>query len=603
MKKNNKNIISRRSFVNRAAAGSAFIALGPMTKLAAGSIQETGAWSTEAGKFRLHMIGYGHIDPVWLWPWNEGIAVVHSTFRAALDRMNETPDFTFISSSAQFYQWVAENDPEMLIEIRKRVKEGRWNIIGGWWVEPDVNIPCGESMVRQGLYGQLTFQRLFGARAKSALNPDSFGHTSSLPQIIKKQGMDNYVFMRPQPHEKSLPADLFWWEGVDGTRVLTYRIQNSYGATGPLNDHLKGILEQCKSQPMKSLMAFYGAGDHGGGPTKESIKSIKEIKNEKGAPTIIFSTPDSYFKEIREDKTIDIPVVKDDLQHHAVGCYTAESEIKKGNRSSEAALITAEKITAIGASAWGSKYPKAEFTSAWQRVLFLQFHDSMAGSSLSDHSSVAREGYGHALDIAHQAIYMSVQKLEWQIPAEDPDSQYILAFNPHAWEVTGNVEYDFDQNYGDSSRVEDEKGNALLHQWTSGSTETGNRKKLIVNTKLPPFGYRQIRVKKNDSQPVKGYAIAKDNVIENEFLKVSFSSKGTISITDKESGKETFAGGATGCKGVIIDDPSDTWSHNIRTFSDEIGEFGNATFVVLENGPLRATMRVETTYHDSTLTI
>ena len=315
-----------------------------------------------------------------------------------------------------------------------------------------------------------------------------------------------------------------------------------------------------------------------------------------------FSTTENYFKEVRKDKNINLPVVKDDLQHHAVGCYTAESEIKKGNRQSEAALITAEKISAIGSTAWGAVYPKKELTSGWQRVLFLQFHDSLAGTSLFEHSQTAREGYGYALDIAHQATYMAVQKLEWKVPAEDSSSQYLLVFNPHAWEVRGNIEYDF--NWGNTqSRVEDEQGNSLLHQWTAGSTETGSRKKLVINTMIPPMGYRQVRVMTGDSLQLKFAARAEENILENEFLKVRISASGTLGIFDKETGKELFSGGETGCKAVIIDDPSDTWSHDIKTFSNETGAFGNATIKVLENGPLRATIRVTTTYGASILAI
>ena len=124
--------------VNMVAASLALVALGPW--LAA---QNSAPWPAGAGNYRFHMIGQAHIDPVWLWPWREGLAVVHSTFRSALDRMNETPGFAFTASSAQFYEWVAENDPGMLREIRKRVEEGRWGVVGGWWVEPDVNLPCG----------------------------------------------------------------------------------------------------------------------------------------------------------------------------------------------------------------------------------------------------------------------------------------------------------------------------------------------------------------------------------------------------------------------------------------------------------------------------
>ena len=199
---------------------------------------------------------------------------------------------------------------------------------------------------------------------------------------------------------------------------------------------------------------------------------------------------------------------------------------------------------------------------------------------------------------------MAVQKLEWQVPAEDPASQYLLVFNPHAWEVKGNIEYDF--NWGTnqkSSRVEDELGNSLVHQWTAGSTETGSRRKLVVSTTIPPMGYRQIRLLDGDSQKVKISARAEANTLENEFLKVHISASGAISIFDKEKGKEVFSGGETGCRAVVIDDPSDTWSHDIKTFSNEIGAFGNATIKILETGPLRATLRATTTYGASMLTI
>ena len=598
------NHISRRTFISRSATGAAVLAFAPVAKLTASELQQAVPWPSDATKYRAHMIGHGHIDPVWLWPMSEGISIVYSTFRSNLDRMNETPGFKFTSSSAQFYEWVAENDPKMLAQIRKRVDEGRWSVVGGWWVEPDVNIPSGEAMVRQGLYGQLTLQRLLGHRATTAYNPDSFGHTSTLPQIIKLQGMDNYVFMRPGPQEKTLPADLFWWEGVDGTRVLTYRIPFSYGDGGSVRNRLIQTMARFKDQPAKSFVSYYGAGDHGGGATKENIRSILEIQGEKDAPTVLFSTHDAYFKEVRDDKKLEIPVVKDDLQHHARGCYTAESAIKKGNRHSEAALVAAEKIAAIGSSAWGTRYPKMEFSSAWKRVLFLQFHDSLAGSSLYDHSQTAVEGYGHAMDIAHQAIYMSIQKLELQVPTEDPESQYIIAVNPHAWEVRQNIEYDL--NWGTmhkTSRVDDELGNSLPHQWTLGSSQTGSRRKLIINAVIPPMGYRQLRLWDGGDFNHNNISEAKDNTLENELVKVRFSPNGSFGIIDKESGSEMFTGGESGCKALVMNDKSDTWSHDIITFADEIGSFGNATIKILENGPLRSTMRVITFYNLSILTI
>lgn len=600
--------ISRRDFVRRTAAGAAGLALTPWTSIFANTA--VGEWPKDAKKAVFYLIGHGHIDPVWLWPWTEGIAVVHSTFRSALDRMKETPGMVFTATSAQFYQWVADNDPAMMEEIRQKIREGQWNVAGGWWVEPDMNIPSGEALVRQGLYGQRTLEKLTGTRATVAANPDSFGHPGTLPQIIRQQGMEDYVFMRPQAHEKTIPSDLFWWEGPDGSRVLTYRIQDSYNEGDKLRGRLESILRQTKNQPMTDFLAFYGVGDHGGGPTKVNLRSIEEMKAEKDAPSISYSTLDRYFADVRA-KQPKLPTVKDDLQHHAVGCYSANSEIKKNNRMSEAALVVAEKIAATGSVVWGAHYPKEDFTRAWKQVLFLQFHDSLAGSSLVQHSQDAREGHNYALNIAHTATALAVQKLEWQIPSEDPESEYLIVFNPHAWKVNANIEYDI--NHKPQPMVTDDQGQILPAQYVQPQSITG-RKRILFNASIPAMGYHQIRIRKGDVIP-ESKVSAENNRLENEFYRITFSPNGEIGIFDKEAGREVFKGGATGCKGVVIDDPSDTWSHEVVDFTKEttgsykyktrgeIGSFGQAKITAIEKGPLRAAVRVESAYGDSDMAI
>jgi alpha-mannosidase len=522
--------------------------------------------------------------------------------------MNEYPDFTFTASSAQFYEWVAETDPKMLQEIRKRAEEGRWAVVGGWWVEPDVNIPNGESLVRQGLYSQRLFQQLFGRMAQTGYNPDSFGHPGTLPQILKLLGMHGYVFMRPQAHEKKLPGDLFWWEGADGTRVLTYRIPYSYGFSEHLHDRLRDFILNLE-EPAKSLMVFYGAGDHGGGPAKENIQSILDMQKQTGAPTILFSTPDHYFDEV--SKLDNLPVVADDLQHHSVGCYTAVSEIKKNNRITEAALATGEKMAALASVLAGCDYPKSEFTAAWKKVLLMQFHDSMAGTALPEHYVVSRHAYGYALEVANQAINLAAQKIAWQIPAQDPDSEYLVVFNPHAWDAVLNVEYDlgwgFSSPAGQSalqstSRLEDEHGSSVPHQWTQASTMVDDRVKLVFRAPVPAFGYRQFRLRRAEAAPPPVSAVhATEREVENEHLRVTFADDGTLSIYDKDSGAEVFRGGKGGAHAVVLDDHSDTWSHGVRAYTKEVGAFASARFRVLENGPLRAMVRVRTSYGASSL--
>lgn len=210
----------------------------------------------------LHMIGNAHLDPAWFWQWTEGYHEAKATFRSALDRMNEYPDFVFTCSAAAYYEWIEQDEPEMFAEIRRRVQEGRWAIVGGWWIQPDCNAPCGESFARQGLIAQRYFQSRFGMRAHTAYNVDSFGHNGMLPQIFRLSGMENYVFMRPMKHEKSLPANIFLWESADGSRVKAFRIPIAYCTWEP---ELRERMEEClREMPPEApaAMGFYGVGNH-----------------------------------------------------------------------------------------------------------------------------------------------------------------------------------------------------------------------------------------------------------------------------------------------------------------------------------------------------
>lgn len=563
-------------------------------------------WSSDAASLHLHMIGNAHIDAPWLWPLSEASAVVHSTFRSALDRMKEDPELTMTTSSSQFYEWIAASDPAMLNEIRQYVKAGRWDVVGGWWVEPDVNIPSGESLIRQGLYGQQVLERLFGRRADVGYNPDSFGHNGNLPQILKLQGMPYYVFMRPSALEKpEVRQNLFEWQGIDGTRTLTYRIPLSYEDGGDVHSHMARTVAALAGQPERTDMEFFGIGDHGGGPTKQNMRSIREIQKEPGAPHIFYSTPDRYFAEVVDHLPKDIQVYSGDLQHHSVGTYTAGSERKKLNRATEVALETAEKFSAVGSVAWGAGYPKADFTKGWQRILLLQFHDSMAATTLPEYDLDVRNGYGRAQDIAAEAQNAALQRLAWQVPTTDPNSQYLVVFNPHAWPAKLQAEYDLGWEPGTPSRVEDESGKPIAFQWTDATTVVNHRQRLVAQVDVPALGYRQIRIRKLEhDEPAQATTVhAGSDVLENEHLRITFSSAGTASLFDKDAGHEVFRGGATGFRAVVLDDNNDTWAHQVHAYDHELGEFKRADLKTMENGPLRAIVRERLTYGASSLSL
>ncbi|MFH1739607.1 MAG: alpha-mannosidase, partial [bacterium] len=349
----------------------------------------------------LHAIGHGHIDPVWLWRWQEGYEEVRATFRSALDRMKETPDFCFIASSTLFYKWILETDPEIFEEVKARVKEGRWNIVGGWIVEPDCNIPGGESLVRQGLYGQRFIREHFGLTVTEGFNPDTFGHPGTLPQILKKLGFKTYTYMRPEPDlEMKYEATTFWWQSRDGSRVLAGCIPVCYDVRP---ERLEKRFHEVQDpryfvQDQRHLMLFYGVGNHGGGPTKACIAKILEFMDDTKNPPVLFSHLSRYYQAMRESLPEDaFPTVDTDLQHHARGCYTSHSEVKRLNRRSEHALMSAERWSSIGDLLLGIQYPVKEFQEAWERILFCQFHDVLAGTSIEEAYDDARDMCGATL--------------------------------------------------------------------------------------------------------------------------------------------------------------------------------------------------------------
>ncbi|TFG69843.1 MAG: alpha-mannosidase, partial [Anaerolineales bacterium] len=384
----------------------------------------------------LHMIGNAHIDPVWLWRWHEGMQEIKATFRSALDRLQEYEDFVFIASSSAFYAWIEENEPAMFAEIQARVAEGRWELVGGWWVEPDCNIPGGEAFVRQGLYGQRFFLSRFGKRARVGYNPDSFGHNNSLPQILKRSGLDYYIFMRPGPHENDTLSQVFWWEADDGSRVLTYRIPYSYATWG---DQLESHIRHCSDDMASGIdhaMCYYGVGNHGGGPTRQNIDRIHALNKSADLPKLAMSTTETFFDSITHNAAT-FPVVHHELQHHARGCYAAHSGVKRWNRQGENALLAAEKWAALAHWITGLQYPKDDLEKSWKILLFNQFHDILAGTSIETAYDDAQHTYGSVIATADRVRNAALQKLSWHI-ATPPIEEGIplIVFNPHAWSST-----------------------------------------------------------------------------------------------------------------------------------------------------------------------
>lgn len=548
---------------------------------------------------KLHMIGHGHLDPVWLWRWQEGFQEAKATFRSALDRMKEYPEFKFTASSAALYEWVEQNDSAMFAEIKERVEEGRWAIVGGWWVEPDCNIPSGESYVRQALYGQRYFAKKFGRKAVVGFNPDSFGHNGMLPQILKKSGLDYYVFMRPQPNEKGLPGRVFWWEAPDGSRVLAFRIPYEYLTWGKgVEKHVLRCAEEIKP-PLRELMCFYGVGNHGGGPTKENIESIQELAERPDFPELIFSTPEEFFTTILQ-QNLSFPVVHDDLQHHASGCYAAHSGVKQWNRKAENTLLAAEKFSALANWVTGLPYGDG-FDRAWKNVLFNQFHDILAGTSLEEAYEDARDTYGEALAIAGRNLNAALQSLSWNVNIpEEEGAKPIVVFNPHAWESQVNVELEVG-GLKDPHELVDDAGQVVPHQLVQSKATSNGRYRVSFQAKLPSLGYRVYRLRPSKVQKDFPAVNASHTTLENQLFRLEICPEsGCIKrLIDKRLGFSVFAGPAA--RPAVIEDKSDTWSHNVFYFHDEVGTFKPTKMYLAEHGPVKSVIRVISTYGSSRL--
>ena len=550
---------------------------------------------------KLHLIGNAHIDPVWLWPWTDGFHEVKATFRSALDRMNEDPDFIFTASSAAFYEWVEQSDPEMFAEIRRRVTEGRWELAGGWWVEPDCNIPAGESFTRQGLYAQRYFLEKFKRRARVGYAPDSFGHHGMLPQILKKSGMDYYVFMRPSPHEKTLPGRVFWWQSEDGARVLALRIPFDYSSWG---HELVLQVERVAAEltpPVDGLMCFYGVGNHGGGPTRENLASLHRLQQRTDLPELIFSSPERYFAE-SEARGWALPTVLGDLQHHASGCYSAHSGIKRWNRQAENLLLAAEKWAATAQIAVGQPYPVEDFRRAWKDVLFNQFHDILAGTSLESAYEDARNLFGEALSLGGRALNLACQAFSWRvnIPA-GPESRPVIAFNPHTWPNRTNLELEMGAVSGDELLL-DPEDHPVPFQLVQSQATAGGRSRLSFVADLPPLGYAVYRLAPAEKPAPFPVGSASDTWLENDRFRLEISphSGAIASLFDKRYHLEVLDG--EGARPVVIDDPSDTWSHNVLRFDHVVGAFEPISIKLAEHGPVKSVIRVTSAYGASSLT-
>lgn len=554
----------------------------------------------------IHLVGNSHLDLAWLWTWQEAYQEARATFRSALDRMDEYPDFVFICDQVVLLAWVEEQDPALFERIRDRAAEGRWVNAGGWWVEPDCNLPSGESLARQGLVGQRFLASRFGAPTRLGMNVDPFGHAATIPQILVGQGMDTYCFLRPMVHELTLPAHRFRWVAPDGSAVTAYRIPYEYQtAWTSVDRHVeKALAELDPADP--APMIFFGVGNHGGGPTREEIETVHRFDRMGTFGALRLSSPADYFAAAAGAPT---PEVRGDLQHHAPGAYSAHSAMKRWVRRAEAALLVAERWAAVAALVAGVPYPRTDLGRAWEQLLLNEFHDLLPGTAIEPAYDDARDQLGEATSIAKRVTARAQNVLANRVAIPlAPGTQPVVVFNPHPWAVTADVELHLAVGGEvDPDAVTDDAGALVLAQPIASRAQVGRSVGAAVafRAELPPLGYRTYTLRRSRSRsgpPALPSIVRSPTHLETERLAVRIDpATGRLNgMLDRATGLDLLAG-ATGDHTVVCADPTDTWGHRVVSYDWPGVPMALRSITVVEDGALRARVRIELGWHDSRL--
>lgn len=549
-----------------------------------------------AGKV-LHMIGNSHIDPVWFWKREEGFQEILSTFASALDRMEEDPDFHFTATSAAFYAYVEQIAPEMFKKIAARVREGRWELAGGWWVEPDCNLPCGEAFVRQGLYGQLFFLSRFGRIARIGANFDSFGHNPMLPQFLKGCGLEGYVFLRPQFRTSQRPelkgrSPLFLWRSPDGINIPAVSLPGEYTTWfyEPTKKNVENTLSELGS--LDALPCCFGVGNHGGGPTKDNIHSVHLLKDVYPDIELRFSTLEAFFFSIDKEK---LPELDTYLEYINVGCYSIDHRFKQQIRRAEQALMRAEKYGAM-ARLLGALWQSDELTELWKRLLFCQFHDTLGGTLIEEAREDALNDVGGIIAQSDILAFSAMQGVLSQLDLSGEGDPLVL-FNLQGKSQCAVAEVELEFFCKDEMELRDDNGEQVPYQRIKTAAcatwqNLGGRRRFLFKADVPAFGWRVYRVCHK-----KGVLLSNENSgsncrLENEYIRLELNILGEpISLVDKRTGYEALKGPL---KLAVWLDEKDSWGNGPQDRKLEKTEILFETLEVkrILTGEMRSIIRV-----------
>lgn len=586
------------------------------------------------------MVCNAHLDPVWLWPWEEGLAEAISTFRVAADFIDEHPEFVFNHNEALLYEWVERNDPELFDRIRQQVKSGRWHIAGGAYLQPDLTAASGESVIRQFLVGKRYFADKFGVEPRVAYNFDTFGHPQGLIQILAGCGYDAYIFCRGG--NKDIPIGSFRWRHASGVDIVARRSDDHYISQGEIRRQMLGRAVQGNENDLEAdtregswpahyhkvegdFMFLWGLGNHGGGASREEYAQLPGIRADFPNVEFIESTTDAFFEHtLKMRGRENLPIVKGDFNQVFEGCYTSMMRIKQQHRRLENLAQLTEKLCAI--AWWKGKrdYPTKDLEVAWKDILFAEFHDILPGSAIPQVEEDSLKLLGHAEEILRRKKVEAMIALLRDEPLIDREVTPFFIFNPHNWTVTREVEVE----YGTARQAGTDaivrtiycEGKEIEVQFEKGDLNLDNpswgewRQKAVFLITIPPFSYKRFDAEYRVLSPKEvvrwqSPAMPKNDVltIAGKTMQVAINLKTGLIDSIAIDGREQIQPGSF--SPCIFDDIPNSWNaaeawnpsrenfhlatpaETARLLNSETINSGYATTLspvrILEDGPIR----------------
>jgi alpha-mannosidase len=537
----------------------------------------------------LWLTGHAHIDLAWLWPLDETRRKARRTFHNVISLMERYPELRFNQSSAQLYAWIEQNDQSLFEKIRQRVSDGSWEIVGGMWVEPDGNLPAGESWARQLLFGQKYFETRFGKRARVAWLPDSFGFTGNLPQLLKSAGIPYFFTHKLTWNERNqFPYDLYWWEGIDGSRVLAHSFNNpETGYNARLTAQEVGETWrnfEAKRRHDCTLLAF-GYGDGGGGPSSDMLERFARLKEFPGLPRLQMGSVAEFYERVPKEN-LPVWVGEQYLECHRA-TYTTQARVKSLHRQLEHALVEAETAATLAFVLDQQPYPNEQLHRLWEVLLLNEFHDILPGSSIHSVYQTAHIQLSASLEESARLRTAALAGICSQAnlrPAESQGSIWNLDLFDRL--LVGEIPVDAGREFQllttDGREVPSQRldGNRILLE-SEGIT-------------IPALGAVSVAAFERPQTAIPAPLMATTRELENRYLRVRFREDGGLaSIYDKESGREVIAGRGHQLW-LYTDLPRqfDAWDIDSTYFEEGVELVSSSSPVLTESGPLRGSLRV-----------